>query len=84
MADRYIVLCRMVAHFTDRLQFLSKNLQNSTKIEILLVCGINYSNCTNIQNTATYVLQVTPFPIPLFITCDFSNYTFQCNLFIEN
>ena len=37
---------RMVVHFTGRPQFPSKNLQNSTKVEILLVCGINYSNFT--------------------------------------
>ena len=31
-----------------------KNLQNFTKEEILLECGINYGNYTNIQNTATF------------------------------
>ena len=39
---------RKVVHFTGRPQFPSKNLQNSTKVEILLVCGINYGNYTNI------------------------------------
>ena len=40
---------RMVAHFIGRLQFPSKNLQNSTKEEILLAYGINYtSSYTNI------------------------------------
>jgi len=54
---------KMVAHFTGRLQSPSKNLQNSTKEEILLVCGINYGNYTNIRNTA--IFRVMPFPIPI-------------------
>jgi len=37
---------RKVVHFTGRSQFSSKHLQNSNKVEILLVCGINYSNFT--------------------------------------
>ena len=47
---------RMVVHFTA---FPLKNLQNSANEEILLVCGINYGNYTNIRNKAG----VMSFPI---------------------